>query len=418
MKGTRRQVSAALLGALFLWCLPRALQAQFTFTTNNGTLTITGYTGPGGTVVIPDRINDVPVTSIGDYAFMYQTGISEVTISSNVTSIGYTAFYYCTGLTNVIIPDGLAFIADSAFYYCPNLVHVEIPRSVIYIGGIAFGECSSLESIDVDTRNLAYSSSKGVLFNKNQTTLIQYPIGKVGSYAIPNGVSVIAGYAFYSCANLSGITFPNTITSIDPWAFAGCSSIPAFVFPNSLTSIGFSAFDGCGSITDLTLPASITYIANGAFASCGGLVKVTVSASLTSIEDYAFQYCQNLTGIYFLGNAPSCGTSAFANDTNAIAYYLPGTLGWGPTFAGIPTALWTLPYPMILDGPNFWRITNNFGFLISWATNTPVIVDACTNLFNPAWTPVSTNTLTNGTSSFSDPAWTNYPARFYRLRLP
>jgi len=60
--------------------------------------------------------------------------------------------------------------------------------------------------------------------------------------------------------------------------------------------------------------------------------------------------------------------------------------------------------------------SNQFGFTISWATNVPVVVEACTNLSNPAWIPVNTNTLISGTSSFSDPQTANLPGRFYRLR--
>ncbi len=72
---------------------------------------------------------------------------------------------------------------------------------------------------------------------------------------------------------------------------------------------------------------------------------------------------------------------------------------------------------MILNnGPSFGVHTNGFGFTIFWATNIPVVVEACTSLANHGWSPVATNTLTNGASYFSDPDWTNYPARFYRLR--
>ena len=98
-------------------------------------------------------------------------------------------------------------------------------------------------------------------------------------------------------------------------------------------------------------------------------------------------------------------------------YYLPGTTGWGPTFGGRPTALWVLPNPLILAS-SVGVQTNAFGFIISWATNIAVVVEACTNLANPAWSPVGTNTLTGGWSYFSDPDWTNHPTRFYRLRSP
>jgi hypothetical protein len=78
-----------------------------------------------------------------------------------------------------------------------------------------------------------------------------------------------------------------------------------------------------------------------------------------------------------------------------------------------------LPNPTILNfEPNFGVQTNQFGFTISWATNIPVVVEACTDLSNPAWTPVGTNTLTDGVSYFSDSQWANYPGRYYRLRSP
>jgi hypothetical protein len=106
----------------------------------------------------------------------------------------------------------------------------------------------------------------------------------------------------------------------------------------------------------------------------------------------------------------------FGGTDAATVYYLPGTVGWGGTFGGRPTALWVLPYPLILNnGPGFGVQTNGFGFIISWATNISVVVEACTNLAHPVWSPVRTNTLTGGSSYFSDPQWTNHPARFYRL---
>ena len=67
-------------------------------------------------------------------------------------------------------------------------------------------------------------------------------------------------------------------------------------------------------------------------------------------------------------------------------------------------------------GPSFGVGTNGFGFIVSWATNVPVVVEACTNPANHAWSPAATNTLAGGASYFSDPEWESYPARFYRVR--
>ena len=91
----------------------------------------------------------------------------------------------------------------------------------------------------------------------------------------------------------------------------------------------------------------------------------------------------------------------FSPATPATVYYLPGTTGWGAMFDGLPTAPWFLPNPVILNnGPGFGVQPGGFGFTISWATNVSVVVEAATNLANPVWIPVSTNTLTGGTSLF------------------
>jgi len=134
---------------------------------------------------------------------------------------------------------------------------------------------------------------------------------------------------------------------------------------------------------------------------------------------WVFYGCTSLTGVYFLGNTPNLGSAVFYGDNNATVYYLPWTMGWGTPgtpFGGCPTALW-LPQAQT-RAASFGVLSNQFGFNITWASDTVIVVEACTNLANPAWCPVGTNTLTGGSSYFSDPDWTNYPGRFYRLRSP
>jgi hypothetical protein len=144
-----------------------------------------------------------------------------------------------------------------------------------------------------------------------------------------------------------------------------------------------------------------------------------IPSSVTSIGNYAFDGCSAMSGIFFTGNAPAVGTGVFTLDSLTTVYYLPGTTGWSSPFATRQAAPWFLPYPTILNfEPNFGIHTNRFGFIISWATNIYVWVEAATNLVTPVWSPISTNTLTAGSSYFGDPQWTNYPVRFYRLRSP
>jgi hypothetical protein len=88
--------------------------------------------------------------------------------------------------------------------------------------------------------------------------------------------------------------------------------------------------------------------------------------------------------------------------------------GWDTTFAGVQTALWLPQMQTTAASPS----THKFVFNINWASGQTVVVEACTNLTNPDWQPVQTNALTTGTAYFSDPLWSNYPNRYYRLRSP
>lgn len=139
----------------FSWLLPLLLflalhgmvQAEFLYDTTNGTITITGYTGPGGAVTIPETINGLPVRRIGDYAFTFQSGLSSVTIPNTVTNIGVRAFADCSGLTDVFIGNGVLAIGTNAFGTCVNLKSITIPNSVINIGPLAFDQCFGLTEV-------------------------------------------------------------------------------------------------------------------------------------------------------------------------------------------------------------------------------------------------------------------------------
>src|ERR1035438_6740084 len=182
-------------GLVVLLALPASVRAQFTFTTNdNNTITITGYTGSNSVVVIPDTTNGYTVTSIGSGAFSSSFSsayITSVTIPDSITSIGDMAFFGCANLGSLNIPSNITNIGAAAFSSCFSLTNIAVPASITSIGDYAFFYCANLTAIVVDAANPNHSSADGVLFNKDQTTLIQFPFGKAGSYSIPGSVTSI-----------------------------------------------------------------------------------------------------------------------------------------------------------------------------------------------------------------------------------
>jgi hypothetical protein len=100
----------------------------------------------------------------------------------------------------------------------------------------------------------------------------------------------------------------------------------------------------------------------------------------------------------------------------ATVFYLPGSSGWSNRFAGSPALLWN---PAALTGDNTFGVRNNcFGFTIAGTPDIPLVIEAATQLSGVGWTPLQTCILTNGSIYFTDPQWTDHPARFYRFRSP
>ena len=254
----KTSIMAWWLTVFFLLATTVAVQADnFYYAINSdNTITITRYAGPGGSVVIPSTIDGYSVTSI-EGAFRDCTSLTSVTIPASVTSIGRQAFHGCSDLTSVTIPANVTSIGYWAFESCTSLTSITIPASVTSIGDLAFGACSSMTTIMVDAGNSFYSSADGVLFNKNKTTLIQYPGGKAGSYTILAGVTEIGDQSFVECSGLTSITIPASVTIIEYGAFLECTSLTGVYFEGNAPSfVGYSVFDGDNNVTVYYLPGT------------------------------------------------------------------------------------------------------------------------------------------------------------------
>lgn len=334
-------------------------------------------------VDIPEQIDGMDVTGIGDYAFAWCTYLETVTIPNSVTSIGDYAFYYCRKLTSVTIPDSVTSIGESAFYRCINLTSmtipngitsirdytfydceslenitipdnitsignnafegcqflttITIPAGVTSIGDCAFIHCAHLTSINVDGGNPNYSSLDGNLFNKDKTTLIQYALSKEDTYySIPDSVTTIVGYAFSLCYNLTSITIPDSVTDIGAGAFLYCGELTSIDVDSanpSYCSVDGNLFNKEKTTlvqylegktdTHYTIPDSVTSIGEHAFDGCDYLTSVTIPNSVTSIGDWAFSLCFELSSITIPNSVTSIGIRAFENCESLTSITIP-----------------------------------------------------------------------------------------------
>jgi hypothetical protein len=242
---------------------------------------------------------------------------------------------------------------------------------------------------------------------------------------LPNSLAAIGDSAFFACNGLTNLTIPDSVTEIAARAFKLCGNLANLQLGNGLRSIGGAAFQGC-ALTRLTIPDSVTNIADGdgyfggsigAFYGCG-LTNITVGKGLAYLGLGSFNWCPTLRGVYFRGNAPATGVGFFGPEDIfhgsdfVTVYYLPGTTGWGPKLAGVPTALWN-PHAQMSTVQQ-----GHFGFNIIGTAGIPIVIEGSTNPIGDVWIPVQSCTLTNGSIHIADPQSASQPSCFYRIRSP
>lgn len=273
----------------------------------------------------------------------------------------------------------------------------------------------------------------GSSFSGTLTGLAGQMIGKLGAFWIPlNGPSA-PGSNFLAFDNVSLMSKPLNITTqkygdftyttdgsaVTLMGYTGTGGhvvIPASINGLPVTMLWNSLFSGHTGLTGITIPNSVTRISSSAFDACTSLTRVTLPGSLIQLGNFVFAGCTSLTDVIFLGNMPSVGSEVFARSNSVTAYYLPGAMDWGGGFCGRPAVLWN---PSVQAGDASFGVgTKGFGFNITGTANIPIVVEASTNPAAGPWLPLISLNLSGGWFHFSDPEWTRYPARFYRVHTP
>lgn len=341
-----------------------------------------GNKGTNDTITTLYPANEIPAYAFGSKSYTNGNNkLQSLEMSSSTLSIGNYAFQYCSALSSMIIASSVVSIGNSAFYSCTGFTSFYIPVAVTHIGNSAFLGINC--TIHVDPGNSAFSDINGILFNKDQSTLIKYPSYYGSSYTIPTTVDSISNLAFFGCNSLNDVTIPTTVTYLGNQAFSYCRgltsmfvpasviSMGSYVFlassclitvdnnnpnfssgdgllfdklktkliqcptsktgiydiPASVTSLGYLAFQNCTSLTSVTIPSSITNIPSSTFNSCTGLTLMTIPASITAIGTSAFYNCSGLSTLYALPITPivlSSTSNVFYNvNKTSCTLYVP-----------------------------------------------------------------------------------------------
>lgn len=270
----------------------------------------------------------------------------DITVPTNLDGydvIGIEDFSDCINVTRIVIPEGIEYLGDQAFMGCENLKTVYIPSSVTEIGHGVFALCSMLSDIVVSPENPCFVTDKhGVLYNKDKTSLVMYPLAKEkGNYIIPSTVVDIYGWAFENSPiynnpdnwedgilyidkhlivadNLlmsdyqheNGCVVKEGTISIAAWAFSSIA-ISKITIPDSVVNIGDCAFGHLWSDTEIILPKKLKTIKKKTFYHCEEMKSIEIPESVEVIEDYAFGYCGSLENINIPSGVTYIGSGAF-----------------------------------------------------------------------------------------------------------
>ena len=249
---------------------------QFTLNDDKNSYTLTGIGNVTDKIIrIPDSYQGLPVTAIGETAFI--------------------KLYTVSVITNIIIPDSVTTIGEKAFGDCDSLTSVNIGNGVTSIGKNVFNNCRSLSEIKFkDIASYCQINGLGNI-DKSKVYIGEQKLTEMTSIVILDSVTTIGEKAFQDCSSLTSITIPNSVTKVSSSVFYGCRSLISIIIPDSVTSIGWYAFYNCSSLTSVTIGNGVTNIGDSAFYGCSSLTSITIGNGVTSIGDSAFYGCSSLT---------------------------------------------------------------------------------------------------------------------------
>ena len=202
---------------------------DYKINTADGTATITKFRAPDDhgsyDITIPTAFGRFPVTDIGDSAFSNCHSLATLSLGENIKTIGSHAFYDCTRITgSVTIPQSVTSIGNEAFRWCSGIDSLTINNAATSIGEWAFASCYGIKTLSLGEKikTIGYNAFSDCSGLTNVT--------------IPQSVTSIGPCAFAYCTSLKNITIPEKVTTIGSDTFNDCKHLEYIILPAGLTS--------------------------------------------------------------------------------------------------------------------------------------------------------------------------------------
>lgn len=274
-----------------------------------------------GDVVIPDKVtyNNIEYT---------------------VRSIDSYAFRNCRNLTSLQLPSTLVFISNSAFGNCVQLTEINLPKEFLGFDSNSFDE-TYFTAINVDEDNPNFTSTDGVLYNKDVTKVLAFPTKKTGSYRVPATITSLSTKVVNN-VSINELIIPTNVTEIkggNSGMSYNSSSIKKLVIEDGDTELeigqgpysvyvydnnsGFECRTMFNGITDLYVGRNLKHSSTTNLCFAGSpLTNIEIGAKVTGFPKYTFMQCYGISKINVKGGFKQwCDFDFTVAGTNPLESY-------------------------------------------------------------------------------------------------
>ena len=301
---------------------------EYDFTSDNTECYIIKYKGDVENLVIPEKINNVPVTTLKIGSFKNNENLKNVVFPESVISIESSVFSNCKSLESLKLPGNLLSIGNEAFNSCVSMKAIDLPESIQQMGCGLFKGCTKLDTLGLPFVGGTVTSNTflAYLFGGSSYQKYDVVVPSLKKVIINEPCEKIYDNAFYNCSSIKEILILSNSVSFSENAFTGCFSLEKISFENNVKVIADNAFKNSTFLDYVILSDNTKTIGDYSFTNCSNLSKIVIPDSVESIGNYAFSGCTNLSTIVLGKNIKTIGSGAFSGCKSLAKIILPDSV--------------------------------------------------------------------------------------------